>query len=72
MGNIITTICENGLLDLTQKELNKLKHRKELYFIGKDTKVYKNSKTIKIKNTNFFMKRSLRRPARAATKALIK
>ncbi len=43
MGNIITTICENGLLDLTQEELNKLKHRSKLYFIGKDTKVYKNS-----------------------------
>ncbi len=47
MEKIFTIIKENKLLDLSQAELNKLKHRDELYFIGIDTKCYKNSLYIK-------------------------
>lgn len=47
MEKIITIIKENKLLDLSQTELNKLKHKDELYFIGVDTKCYKNSLYIK-------------------------
>ena len=43
MEKIVSIINEYKLLDLSQDELNKLKHRNELYFIGKDIKVYKNS-----------------------------